>query len=72
MQRLEVSGAVRPLQWSLGVKGLNEELHLVKKAVYDNFINVDMHLTGSSVSFRQGPEILTVSHWVYAKFLSHA
>jgi len=22
MQRLEVSGAVRPLQWSLGVKGL--------------------------------------------------
>ena len=24
MQRLEVSGAVRPLQWSLGVKGLTE------------------------------------------------
>ena len=23
MQRLEVSGAVRPLYWSLGVKGLN-------------------------------------------------
>jgi len=22
MQRLEVDGAVRPLQWSLGVKGL--------------------------------------------------
>ena len=22
MQRLEISGAVRPLQWSLGVKGL--------------------------------------------------
>jgi len=22
MQRLEVSGAVRPLEWSLGVKGL--------------------------------------------------
>jgi hypothetical protein len=25
MQRLEVSGAVRPLQWSLGVKGLISE-----------------------------------------------
>ena len=25
MQRLEVSGAVRPLEWSLGVKGLREE-----------------------------------------------
>jgi len=23
MQHLEVSGAVRPLKWSLGVKGLN-------------------------------------------------
>jgi len=23
MQRLEVTGAVRPLEWSLGVKGLN-------------------------------------------------
>ena len=23
MKRLEVSGAVRPLQWSLGVKGLS-------------------------------------------------
>ena len=26
MQRLEVSGAVRPLLWSLGVKGLNDPL----------------------------------------------
>jgi len=26
MQRLEVSGAVRPLEWSLGVKGLMYEL----------------------------------------------
>jgi len=25
MQLLEVSGAVRPLEWSLGVKGLREE-----------------------------------------------
>ena len=25
MQRLEVSGAVRPLQWSLGVKGIMDE-----------------------------------------------
>jgi len=25
MQPLEVSGAVRPLQWSLGVKGLNDK-----------------------------------------------
>jgi len=24
MQRLEVSGAVRPLEWSLGVKGLTD------------------------------------------------
>jgi len=24
MQRLEVSGAVRPLEWSLGVKGLKD------------------------------------------------
>jgi len=28
MQRLEVSGAVRPLQWSLGVKGLIIFRHL--------------------------------------------
>ena len=28
MQRLEVTGAVRPLQWSLGVKGL-KKLHLL-------------------------------------------
>ena len=27
MQRLEVSGAVRPLQWSLGVKELNDQFN---------------------------------------------
>jgi len=35
MQRLEVSGAVRPLKWSLGVKGLivsiNQEIQAVLK-----------------------------------------
>ena len=32
MQRLEVSGAVRPLLWSLGVKGLNNTFnqHIVQ------------------------------------------
>jgi len=30
MQRLEDSGAVRPLQWSLGVKGLNDNAGLIE------------------------------------------
>jgi hypothetical protein len=34
MQRLEVSGEVRPLQWSLGVKGLN----LVHVSILSAFI----------------------------------
>jgi hypothetical protein len=34
MQRLEVSGAVRPLQWPLGVKGLNKK-HSHKKRTKD-------------------------------------
>jgi len=29
MQHLEVSGAVRPLKWSLGVKWLNPTCHLL-------------------------------------------
>jgi len=32
MQRLEVSGAVRPLYWSLGVKGLNKIKHTITTA----------------------------------------
>jgi len=36
MQRLEVSGAVRPLQRSLGVKGLTNLMH--KILFYNKFI----------------------------------
>jgi len=41
MQRLEVSGAVRPLQWSLGVKGLRMESRLgdrEKRKLYENYV----------------------------------
>jgi len=31
MQRLEVSSAVRPLYWSLGVKGLNSLVRFTKR-----------------------------------------
>ena len=31
MQRLEVSGAVRPLWWSLGVKGLSVAANVLNK-----------------------------------------
>jgi len=34
MQRLEVSGAVRPLYWSLGVKGLNSKTFTCKRLTY--------------------------------------
>jgi len=33
MQRLEVSGAVRPLWWSLGVKGLINEINVLRCTV---------------------------------------
>jgi len=34
MQHLEVSGAVRPLQWSLGVKGLSTKNHRDTKRLH--------------------------------------
>jgi len=39
MQRLEVSGAVRPLQWSLGVKGLIKIIKFFYRASQHNLSN---------------------------------
>jgi len=38
MQHLEVSGTVRPLNWSLGVKGLNVNLKLLTKLINSAFV----------------------------------
>jgi hypothetical protein len=37
MQRLEVSGAVRPLYGSLGVKGLTNKASCSKDILYNNY-----------------------------------
>ena len=49
MQRLEVSGAVRPIYGSLGVKGLNTECLMVQRqrksiALSSNTSNTDPHI----------------------------
>jgi len=41
MKRLEVSGSVRPLWWSLGVKGLNAPFDKIKNGgTYPHIMNI--------------------------------
>ena len=51
MQRLEVSGAVRPLQWSLGVKGLKKFpsrcVSVLKTPLRNNFCSFTTSQTGA-------------------------
>ena len=44
MQCLEVSGAVRPIYGSLGVKRLNINLHLISHEEFYTIININLHL----------------------------
>ena len=49
MQRLEVSCAVRPLQWSLGVKGLSTSHEAALEAQLDMLTRTDPLETNSRV-----------------------
>jgi hypothetical protein len=40
MQHLEVSGAVRPLKWPLGVKWLTNRKKLTKQAYGQDFVSL--------------------------------
>ena len=75
MQHLEVSGAVRPLKWSLGVKGLKDSnralvVRLRPKIIFE-LVSLFIHLYQSEPQKRSPPTKCEGKHTVIVHGAPH-
>jgi len=66
MQRLEVSGAVRPLYGSLGVKGLANKMHYF---VLTYFNNKPLRVSSKLTAHNQEDQLCINSYWYSHVFM---